>query len=1026
MKHIENYNHKTTEKKWQKFWLDNQTFYFNPNDKREKFYALSMFLYPSGEMHMGHLKNFSIGDVNARYKRLRGYNVLQPTGADAFGLPAENAAIKNHVHPSEWTYKNLDRIMKSMLSCGLSFDTSRTFATCDPEYYGFQQEIFIKMYMANMAFQKESYVNWDPVDQTVLANEQVVNGRGWRSDALVEKKKLKQWFLRTTDYAEELLDNLNNGTLNDWPEKVRLMQENWIGKSEGATINFRLTEESIFNSLKVYTTRPDTIFGAGFVGISVDHPIAFALSKDNKKIADFIEESKKAPVDEESMSTMEKKGVDTGLFVEHPFDKAWKLPVYIANFILMDYGTGAIFGCPAHDERDYEFANKYNLPVRRVVCGKDKYDKLQEILNLDISANIKSDLSFNDNIIKETAEYYKQIGGFTEQKDLGKIALTKNSIKDSLSHGNDRLKQAVLKFIPEIINGSIVIGKETCWKDRDYDTYLAVSRTTINDVNYLVEILIKEYKNNLKVFYIHNVLNEEALRLSSPVKDTSMSARARDLIINNNYSKVKSLILRYFLDKLPFTDDGVAINSDFLNGLPTKEAKARAIDKIESMGIGERKINYRLRDWGISRQRYWGCPIPMVYCEHCGVVPEKLENLPVRLPDDVVFDGKGNPLDNHPTWKHTTCPKCGKPALRETDTMDTFVDSSWYFMRFVDLDKKRAVNTELCNKILPIDQYVGGIEHANMHLIYSRYFTKAMSDLGYVDKSIREPAKKLLNQGLLCHKAYRKDKNWCFPWDIKEENGKYFDIKSGEEVKCEGIIKMSKSKCNVVDVKTILENYGADSSRMLVLSDTPPEKDSEWTTEGIEGCWKYINRLWKLGLSFAEENDLEKLKSLKITKTNDLLVENHKAIKDVTSFMENMEYNRAIARIREFSNAIEKFTTSDDQDSAIKYLAIVNLVKMIAPLTPHLSEELNGILKQDKMLDIATWPVFEEEMTIDSEVTIVIQINGKLRGEIKVRKDEDKAIVEKLAKEQENVKKHLESEIKKVIVVPNKLVNFVI
>ena len=907
MVQVENYNHKLTEKKWQKFWADNNTFHFDPNNKREKFYMLPMFLYPSGEMHVGHLRNFSISDVIARFKRLQGYNVLHPTGADAFGLPAENAAIKRGIHPSEWTYKNLDKIMKSMLSCGLSFDISRVFATCDPEYYGFQQKLFIDLYKHGLAYQKESYVNWDPVDQTVLANEQVIDGRGWRSDAIVEKKKLKQWFFKITKYADKLLDGIKNGDLKGWPEKVRLMQENWIGKSEGATVRFSICKDNThsailcnesakaFDFIEVYTTRPDTLFGASFIGISANHPLAEELAKNNKEIADFIEECKKAPVDEESLETMEKKGIPTGIFVEHPFDKNWKLPVWIANFILMDYGTGAIFACPAHDQRDYDFATKYNLPIKPVVAPES-----------EIAQNSPSYLT-------------------EEQK-----------IQNPPSPQGGR-------------------GHES--------------------------------QNN-----------------------------------GNNFQ------FSTFNFQLPFTEEGIAINSDFLNGLPTKEAKQKAIEKIKELGIGERKINYRLRDWGVSRQRYWGCPIPMIYCEHCGVVPEKEENLPVKLPEDVVFDGKGNPLANHPTWKHTTCPCCGRPAIRETDTMDTFVDSSWYFMRFVDLDKKNPVNTELCNKMLPIDQYVGGIEHATMHLIYSRFFTKVMADMGYIDKSIKEPAKRLFNQGMVCHKAYKNcKKEWCYPWNVKEENGKYYDINTGEELNCQGIIKMSKSKCNVVDINTVIEDYGADAARLFVLSDTPADKDFEWTTEGIEGTWKYINRVWKIGATFALEQDLDKIKNIKINKKNELLIENHKAVKDITSYFNNMEFNKAIARLREFSNFIEKAKINDDEDLAIKYLAISNLIKMLAPFAPHVCEELNKILKHNETLDIAEWPKFDEKLTVDSEITIAIQVNGKLRGDIKAKKDEDKKIVEELAKNQENVKKYLEGkEIKKVIIVPNRLINFVI
>ncbi|HSQ97272.1 MAG TPA: leucine--tRNA ligase [Rickettsiales bacterium] len=1017
MKNIENYNHKLIEKKWQKFWKDNKTFEFKKDD-RKSYYALSMFLYPSGDMHLGHLKNFSICDVNARFKRLQGFNVLHPTGADACGLPAENAAIKRGIHPADWTYQNLAKIVESMEKCGLSLDDSKTFATCDEDYQGFQQQIFIDMYKKGLVYRRESYVNWDPVDNTVLANDQVINGRGWRSDALIEKKKMTQWFVKITNYAEELLQGIKGGALNGWPEKVRLMQENWIGKSEGALVDFKIVSPStlrgstkatgcklacnhepvvcqsaeangmsekgqglgvehlysektleqakklrqesnlpekilweflrnnqlnglkfkrqqpidkyivdfaclskkviieidgkvheIFNKEKdelreealrklgyriirfkasevvndtfgvldkisefvnkplthapspqggkgeivVYTTRPDTIFGASFIGLSADHPITLELAKNNKEIADFIEECKRTTVDEKTIETMEKKGVFTGLYVEHPFDNNWKLPVWIANFILMDYGTGAIFACPAHDGRDFEFAKKYDLPIKQVV----------------------------------------------EPVDNSKI-------------------------------------------------------------------------------------------------------------------------------ELPYEEEGVAINSCFLNGLSTKEAKSKAIEKIEALRIGERKINYRLRDWCISRQRYWGCPIPMVHCDKCGVVPAT--DLPVKLPRDVVFDGKGSPLANHPTWKNTVCPICGEPAVRETDTMDTFMDSSWYFMRFVDLDKNRPINTELCNELLPIDQYTGGIEHATGHLIFARFLTKVMSDMGYLSKSIREPAKRLFNQGMLCHKAYKNKKGeWQYPWDIKEENGKYFNINTNEEVFCEGVIKMSKSKCNVINISGVLEDYGADACRLCVLSDTPAEKESEWTAESVEGCLKYINRIWKIVVGFVEENDIEKLKSIKPNIVNDLLKEQHKAIKDITAHLEVLEFNKAIARLREFSNTIEKFNPNNDEEKAVKFDAIVSFVRMIGPFTPHISEELNQMLHFEQTLDKKGWPQYKEALTIDSEITIAIQVNGKLRGEIKVSKDAGKEEIEKLAMNEQNVTRHLEGAvIKKVIVVPSRLVNFVI
>lgn len=1012
MKNIENYNHKLIEKKWQKFWKDNKTFEFKKDQNSQSYYALSMFLYPSGDMHLGHLKNFSICDVNARFKRLQGFNVLHPTGADACGLPAENAAIKRGIHPADWTYQNLAKIVESMQKCGLSLDNSKTFATCDEDYQGFQQQIFIDMYKKGLVYRKESYVNWDPVDKTVLANDQVINGRGWRSDALIEKKKMTQWFVKITDYAEEMLQGIKNGSLDGWPEKVRLMQENWIGKSEGALVNFKIASPStlrgrgqglgvehlyskktleqakklrqesnlpekilweflrtnqldglkfkrqqpidkyivdfaclskkiiieidgkvheIFNKEKdklreeairklgyriirfkanevvddtfgvlnkisefasepltptpspqggrgeivVYTTRPDTLFGASFVGLSADHSIALELAKNNKEIADFIEECKRTTVDEKTIETMEKKGIFTGLYVEHPFDKNWKLPVWIANFILMDCGTGAIFAAPAHDGRDFEFAKKYNLPIKQVVAPV-------------------------------------------------------NAPHQTISNG-----------------------------------------------------------------------------LTPPQGGSEAPQGRRE-------------------EALPFEEEGIAINSDFLNGLTSKEAKSKIIDKIEELGLGERKINYRLRDWCISRQRYWGCPIPMVHCEHCGVVPAT--DLPVKLPRDVIFDGKGSPLANHPTWKNTTCPICGKPAVRETDTMDTFMDSSWYFMRFVDLTKDRPINTELCNELLPIDQYTGGIEHATGHLIFARFLTKVMSDMGYLSKSIREPAKKLFNQGMLCHKAYKNKRGeWLYPWDVKEENGKYFNINTGEEVFCEGVIKMSKSKCNVINVSGALEDYGADACRFYVLSDTPAEKESEWTEDGIEGCWKYVNRIWKMVAGFIDENDISKLKSIKLTIVNDLLKEQHKAIKDITAHLENLEFNKAIARLRELSNAIERFNPQSDEEKTIKYYAIVDFVKMIAPFTPHISEELNEMLGFDRTLDKKGWPEYNEALTIDSEITIAIQVNGKLRGEIKVSKDASKEEIERMAKGEQNVARHLEvKEIKKVIVVPGKLVNFVI
>jgi len=850
-KQLPNFNHKQVEAKWQKFWRENETFKFDENGSKLKYYALSMFPYPSGELHVGHLRNFAIGDVVARYKRLQGYNVLHPIGADAFGLPAENAAIKRGRHPSDWTHENLDRFLDRMEKAGLSFDWSRVVATCDPEYYGCQQKIFLDFYKKGLAYQKESFVNWDPVDQTVLANEQVVDGRGWRSDSLVEKKKLNQWFFKITKYAEELLVGLKD--LKGWPEQVKTMQENWIGKSEGALVDFDLVGSD--DKISVYTTRPDTLFGASFVGISLNHPIAEKLALENPEIDKFLKECAQTAVDEETLETMEKKGVKTNLKVKHPFDDSWELPVYIANFILMEYGTGAIFACPAHDERDFEFATKYKLPIIPVVSS--------------------------DGSECETVE--------------------------------------------------------------------------------------------------------EA-----------------------------------------YTELGIAINSKFLNGLKTGEAKSKAIEELVKTGKGEKKVNYRLRDWGLSRQRYWGCPIPIIHCPHCGIVPVSEKELPLKLPKDVVFDGKGNPLENHPTWKHVDCPLCGAKAQRETDTMDTFVDSAWYFMRYVELSDKAPINKELCNKILPVDQYVGGIEHATMHLIYFRFFTKAMRDCGYLD--INEPVVNLFNQGLVLHEAFKdRNKNWVYPYEVKKQGEKYYHVETNEELQSVGVIKMSKSKSNVVDVTNLVETYGADAGRMFVLSDSPADKSFEWTDTGAEGCWKFMNRFWKLGLSFVEDNDVKKLGEIKLDESNKLLKQAHKTIKGVTEDFDILGFNCAIAKIRELFNAVEKYEAKNENEKAVQLFAIKIIVKLIAPFTPFISEELWEMLGEKVKLHEADWPKYNEKMLVDDVITVVVQINGKVKVKLEVAKDMPREELEKLILSNQDTIRYIDGrEIKKVIIVPNKLVNLVI
>lgn len=968
----ERYNFKITEKKWQKYWEEHQSFLFNENSKKPKFYALSMFPYPSGELHAGHLRNFVIGDIIARYRRLQNFEVLQPIGADAFGLPAENAAFKRQLHPEEWTKKNIDSFIDGMKRLGLSYDFSRFIATCFPDYYGQQQRIFLEFLKHNLVYQRESFVNWDPVDQTVLANEQVVNGRGWRSGALVERKKLKQWFFRVTKYAEELLRDIDD-KLQGWPEKVRTMQRNWIGRSEGALINFEILNSNIkyedaveldciepwFSALKsgaktiegrknsssyaeikvgtlikfkngddsflvevtdvvkhknvrdylenndlskiapfsndidgiekmyrdmvsdidkhdflaihirriydkitVYSTRPDTLYGATFLALSANHPVAEELAKSNAEVKKFILDCEKTAVDEETLETLEKKGVNSGIFVRHPLIPERKLPIYIANFVLMDYGTGAIFGCPAHDRRDFDFAKKYNLPIQKVI---------------------------------------------------------------------------------------------EC-------------------------------------------------------------------------------------DTLPFEEGGKMINSDFLDGMDNKSAKNAIISKLEKLGIGKRKINYRLRDWDFSRQRYWGCPIPVVHCEKCGVVPLDEKDLPLELPKDVEFTGKGNPLENHPTWKHTKCPKCGAPALRETDTMDTFVDSSWYFLRYVELTKDRPFNSELCEKILPVDQYVGGVEHATMHLIYCRFFTKALRDCGLI--KLDEPVLKLFNQGMVCHRAFRgiKSNNWCYPWNLQERDGKYYDRESGEELVSEGVIKMSKSKSNVVDVIRVIDAYGADAARVFVMSDSPADKDFEWTEEGIESCWKYICRFHRLvnsfvdsfGNSFDEPSgnpDLDNPnldgKNFSPNNVDEIIKNTHRIIKYVTEDMEELKFNCAIAHIREFTNFLEKVKIDGEEAKKSYFFALVSIVKLFSPFAPHLCSELVEKLGLDGERQV--WPSYNPSLTVENKVTIAIQVNGRLRGTLDMEKDATEEVVRELALADAKVAKYVANRtIKKVIFVPSKLLNIVV
>lgn len=837
---IPNYSFALVEKKWQQKWNEANIFAFDESSKKEKYYVLEMFPYPSGKIHMGHLRNYAIGDAIARVKKLQGFNVLHPMGFDSFGLPAENAAIEHNIHPEEWTLKNIEVMKSELKSIGLSIDWSKEITTCLPSYYKHEQKIFIDFVEAGLAYQKESYVNWDPVDKTVLANEQVIDGKGWRSGALVEKKKLKQWFLKVSEFNEELLLELKN--LKGWDERVLSMQEKWIGKSEGLLIDFELLEKfQNHEFIKVYTTRADTIFGASFIAISAHHPLALNLAENNNEISDFIANCNKSSNDEETLEKQEKKGVKTGLKVKHPFKKDEFLDVFIANFVLMDYGTGAVFGCPAHDERDYDFAKKYNLNIKQVVA-------------------------------------------------------------------------------PE---------------------------------------------------------NKEAV-------------------------------------KLPFTQNGQIINSEFLNSLSIEEAKEKVFEILSPKNQAEKKVNYRLRDWGVSRQRYWGCPIPMLYLEDGTVVPVPKEDLPITLPKDIEFSGMGNPLELHPTWKYTTYK--GQKAIRETDTFDTFFESSWYFLRYLsNKDESQPFSSKLANKFMPVDQYVGGVEHAVLHLLYARFFTKALKKCGYLD--INEPFKNLLTQGMVCHQTFKNKETgkWIFPSEA--------EILPQEQVIIGRSEKMSKSKKNVVEPARIVEGYGADTARLFMLSDSPPARDLEWSESGIDGCWRYINRLWKL---FAANENEEQINGDNLSENHEIIKLTHKIISGVKSEYEKNAFNSAIAKIREFSNILEKFEVNSDEDKKIMHFALKNLAILFSPIMPHLAEECYNIIGYKNFVFNAEFPKFNEKLIIDDNVKIALQVCGKLRGVIEVKKDLAKEELEKLALKNENVQKFVkDKEIKRIILVPNKLINIV-
>ena len=826
---------------WQKVWDEQQSFRADDQSNKPRSYVLEMFPYPSGRIHIGHVRNYTMGDVLARYKRMTGHEVLHPMGWDAFGMPAENAAMEKGVHPGGWTRENIANMKAQLKRLGFALDWSREIATCEPEYYGHEQALFLDLYAGGLVYRKESAVNWDPIDHTVLANEQVIDGRGWRSGALVEKRKLNQWFLKITDFADELLAGL--GSLDKWPEKVRLMQENWIGKSQGLEFGFTLSNGE---RLDVYTTRPDTIFGASFVAVAADHPVAQAAAAGNQAAQDFIALCKQGGTTAAELETAEKLGFDTGLTAAHPFTGA-PLPVYIANFVLMDYGTGAIMAVPGHDQRDFDFATKYGLPILRVVAA-------------------------------DAAEADAPFGSEAE------------------------------------------------------------------------------------------------------------------------------------------AGDGVLVNSQFLDGMAVAEAKKAVIARAESEGWGQGRTVWRLRDWGVRRQRYWGTPIPFVHCEICGVVPVPKKHLPVTLPEDVDFSVPGNPLDRHPTWKHVDCPQCSHPARRETDTLDTFVDSSWYFLRFASQPADRPFDPEVIKQWLPVEQYIGGIEHAILHLLYARFLTRALARIGKIE--VTEPFASLFTQGMVTHETYSRvdpangQPIWYAPADVTR-SGDGASLKAdGQPVEIGRVIKMSKSKKNVVDPDDIVARYGADAIRWFMLSDSPPERDLPWSEAGIEGCGRFVQRLWRLfGQIDATATGEEKALDRRV----------HQTVHAVGQDIESLGFNKAVARIYELTAAIEKAAPSASRNAAIR-----SLLLLVSPMMPHLAEEVFARFGEGLVAD-AAWPAVDSALLVDDEVTVAVQVKGKLRDTLTVAKGTSKEDLEALALASDKVQRAIDgADVKKVIVVPDRLVNLVV
>ena len=828
------FNPLEADARWQRVWEEQGTFHASGAGERPRAYILEMFPYPSGRIHIGHVRNYTMGDVLARYKRMNGFDVLHPMGWDAFGMPAENAAMEKKVHPGAWTRSNIDTMRAQLKLLGFAIDWSREFATCEPEYYGHEQALFLDLYEAGLVYRKQSEVNWDPVDMTVLANEQVIDGRGWRSGAPVERRKLNQWFLRITDFAEELLDGL--GELDQWPDKVRLMQENWIGRSQG--LKFRFKTIPGYETIEVFTTRPDTIFGASFVAVSPDHPLAARAAAESPAVAEFIARCKQGGTTAAELETAEKLGLEIDE-VLHPLDSGWTLPVYIANFVLMDYGTGAIFGCPAHDQRDLDFARKYGLEVTRVVAPSP----------------------------------------------------------------------------------------------------------------------------------------EEA---EEPIGDEAYSGPGR------------------------------LVNSRFLDGLAAEDGIREVIARAEAEGWGEGTTVWRLRDWGVSRQRYWGTPIPIVHCEKCGPVPVPREQLPVVLPEDIDFETPGNPLDRHPTWAKVDCPGCGGPARRETDTLDTFVDSSWYFIRFASQPDDEPFDRAEAERWLPVDQYIGGVEHAILHLLYARFWTRALKRIGRLD--VEEPFKGLFTQGMVTHVTFQDPEGrWLTPDEAETHPG---PVTRGR------IEKMSKSKRNTVDPEPIVDQYGADAVRWFMLSDSPPERDLEWSEAGIQGSWRFVQRIWRLAAEEAERGG-----STWLGDGEDSALDRrvHRTIAAVGANIETLAFNKAVANLYELTSALEKAAPSPSRSRGVE-----TLIRLAAPMVPHLAEEAWAALGREGLIAEADWPAADPALLVEDEVTIAVQVNGKLRDTLTAPRGAARETLEEMALASEKVTRLLDGKPpRKVIVVPDRLVNLV-